>query len=92
MYGATIGKLGILGIETTTNQACCAGIVYDGIYNKYLFYYLMSQRDAFKKRGEGSGQPNISKEKIIETFFPLPPLNEQKRIVKQLEAFLNFIQ
>ena len=90
MYGATIGKLGILGVEATTNQACCAGIVFAGIFNKYLFYYLMSQRDTFKKRGEGSGQPNISKEKIIETIFPLPSLAEQEQIVEKLEKLLSF--
>ena len=39
MYGATIGKLGILDISATTNQACCACIPYEGIHNKYLFYY-----------------------------------------------------
>lgn len=89
MYGATIGKLGILGIEATTNQACCAGIVHNGIFNKYLFYYLMSQRYVFKRRGEGSGQPNISKEKIIETIFPLPPLNEQKNIVSKLSKCID---
>ena len=44
MYGATIGKLGILEIPVTTNQACCACIPYAGMYNKYLFYYLMSMR------------------------------------------------
>ena len=40
MYGATIGKLGILQIEATTNQACCACIPYSCIINKYLFYYF----------------------------------------------------
>lgn len=44
MYGATIGKLGILEISVTTNQACCACIPYAGMNNKYLFYYLMSMR------------------------------------------------
>ena len=36
MYGATIGKLGILSIPATTNQACCACIVCQSMYNKYL--------------------------------------------------------
>ena len=36
MYGATIGKLGIMKIEATTNQACCACVPYNGIFNKYL--------------------------------------------------------
>ena len=39
MYGATIGKLGILQVAATTNQACCACIPCSEIYNKYLFYF-----------------------------------------------------
>ncbi len=85
MYGATIGKLGILGIEATTNQACCACIPMSGVYNKYVFYYLLSQRKNFIQQGAGGAQPNISREKIIPTLFPLPPLAEQKRIVAKIE-------
>ena len=84
MYGATIGKLGILAIPATTNQACCAckPII---INNKYLFYFLMSHKETFTKKAEGGAQPNISKEKIVSTLFPLPPLAEQKRIVEKIE-------
>ena len=62
MYGATIGKLGILNIESTTNQACCACITYNGIYNRYLFYYLKAMRNNFIRMGSGGAQPNISRE------------------------------
>ena len=85
MYGATIGKLGLLGIAATTNQACCACIVADGIYNKYLFYFLMAQRDHFKALGGGGAQPNISKDIIVSYPFPLPPILEQRSIVANLE-------
>jgi len=88
MYGATIGKLGIAGIQLTTNQACCACIPFTGIYNWYLFYFLMAMRTAFIKMGEGGAQPNISKEKIVSSLLPLPPLAEQKRIVARLEELL----
>ncbi|MDW0647080.1 restriction endonuclease subunit S, partial [Mannheimia haemolytica] len=92
MYGATIGKLGILKIAATTNQACCACIPFNGIYNKFLFYYLMSQKAEFQKKSEGSGQPNISKEKIINYLFPLPPIHEQHRIVQKIEQLFAEIE
>lgn len=37
MYGATIGKLAIVGRELTTNQACCGCEPFFGINSKYFF-------------------------------------------------------
>ncbi len=88
MYGATIGKLGILNIEATTNQACCACITHEPISNKYLFYYLMSQKKALTEKAEGGAQPNISREKLVIHPFPLPPLAEQKKIVEIIDQML----
>ena len=91
MYGATIGKLGILDAPMTTNQACCACIPYEGMFNKYLFYFLMGNRLNFIKMGEGGAQPNISKEKIVNFPIAVPPLAEQRRIVAKLEEILPLI-
>lgn len=85
MYGATIGKLAIVGKELTTNQACCGCTPYV-VYNWFLFYFLMASRDTFIKKGEGGAQPNISRVKLVEYLMPLPPLNEQKRIVERIET------
>ena len=54
MYGATIGKLGIATVETTTNQACCGCSIYTDVNNKYLFYYLLGIRNKLISMGEGS--------------------------------------
>ncbi|AXI67239.1 restriction endonuclease subunit S [Streptococcus suis] len=92
MYGATIGKLGILTFPATTNQACCACNTLFHVEKLFLFYFLMSERKNFTARAEGGAQPNISKEKIINTLFPLPPLAEQKRIVTQIERALKQVE
>lgn len=91
MYGATIGKLGILTFPATTNQACCACIEYEAINQMYLFYFLLSQRTAFIEKGGGGAQPNISKEIIVNTYIPLPPLSEQHRIVAEINRWFALI-
>lgn len=95
MYGATIGKLGILTFPATTNQACCACIEYYAVIQSYLFYFLLSQRTTFISKGGGGAQPNISKEIIVNTTIPLPPLAEQQRIVTEIQrcfALINQIE
>ena len=86
MYGATIGKIGILSMPATTNQACCVCNNLKNFVNQmWLFYFLKNHKQEFIEAGFGGAQPNISKEKIIATPFPLPPLAEQKRIVDRIE-------
>lgn len=89
MYGATIGKTGIMAVEASTNQACACAQCYSFLDYKYLFYYLQSQKKAFINKGKGGAQPNISQE-IIKAFpIPIPPINEQKRIVSRIEYFIS---
>ena len=87
MYGATIGKVAIAGCELTTNQACCACTPI-GIFNYYLFYFLMGSQVDFIKKGEGGAQPNISREKLIAHLMPIPPIQEQHRIVERIKDVL----
>ena len=89
MYGATIGKLAILAEEAVTNQAVCGCTPFDGVFNKYLFLFLLSQRENFSAASEGGAQPNISKVKIVGTPFPLPPLAEQHRIVAKVDKLMS---
>lgn len=90
MYGATIGKVGILSFPATTNQACCACTDYL-VKKMYLFYFLLANREKFIAMGGGGAQPNISKEKIVSTLIPLPPKQEQRRIVEGIEHWLSLV-
>ncbi|MGE4511670.1 MAG: restriction endonuclease subunit S [Sulfurimonadaceae bacterium] len=86
MYGATVGRLGILEIETTTNQAVC-GILNDKnqFETLYMFYFLKKIREKMLKDSFGGAQPNISQTYIKELEVPLPPLNIQQKVVKYLD-------
>ena len=91
MYGATIGKVAIVGKELTTNQACCACTPFS-IYNYFLFFFLMGSQIDFIKKGEGGAQPNISREKLISHLMPIPPLAEQHRIVEKIQYLLPLVE
>jgi type I restriction enzyme S subunit len=89
LYGATIGKLGVMTFPAATNQAC-ANVIPDFrlIDPQYLFFYLMSEREALIEKGQGGAQPNISQQIVKAHDILLAPVNEQRRIVVKLENLL----
>jgi type I restriction enzyme S subunit len=90
MYGATIGKVSILGVEATTNQACAVGIPNREITGTaFLYHYLRSQKEAFVAAGQGGAQPNISQAVVKAWPVPVPPIAEQHRIADKLDTVLN---
>ncbi|WP_447956774.1 restriction endonuclease subunit S [Vreelandella sp. EE7] len=89
MYGATIGKVSILGIDATTNQACGVGQPVSSLTDSnFLYYLLRNEKDAFIAKGQGGAQPNISQTVIKEHSITLPPLAEQKVIADKLDTLL----
>jgi type I restriction enzyme S subunit len=85
MYGATIGRLGILGNNATTNQACCVMPPSDIINNKYLFYWLYSTRQEIINLSSGGGQPNVNQEKISSLKVSAPTYKYQVEIANFLD-------
>lgn len=85
MYGATIGKVGLLQIETTTNQACCVLSAALNIEMKYIFYLFQGIKESLVAMSYGGGQPNISQEKIRSLKLPFPNASEQEQIADYLD-------
>lgn len=89
MYGATIGKTAILGVNAATNQACAVGIPIQGLTaTDYLYRLLQNEKDAFIEKGKGGAQPNISQAVIKAHEVNLPPFAEQIRIAAKLDELL----
>lgn len=86
MYGATIGKVGLLDIETATNQACCIIVPSKRICPKYTFYSFIIAKEELLLSSFGGGQPNISQDIIRKLKVPVPPLSEQQSIASYLDV------
>jgi type I restriction enzyme S subunit len=86
MYGATVGRVALLGITAATNQAVCHIVPDQSVCHVgYLFHCLRSKLQEFLSKRVGGAQPNISQAIIRDTNVPIPPLPEQKRIAAILD-------
>lgn len=85
MYGATIGKVSLLGIDACVNQACCTLNCSSFFEQKFVFYWFLGNRQNIINLGIGGGQQNISQDIIKKIKIPLPPLQEQEAIAHYLD-------
>jgi type I restriction enzyme S subunit len=92
MYGASIGRTGVMGKEMATNQAIACGFPKDeAIVGQYLLYFLQSQKNEFIAAGKGGAQPNISQGVVKSWEIPLPPKDEQLQIINEIESQLEHL-
>lgn len=90
MYGqgVTRGRVAILGIKATYNQACAAIRVGKRLINEYAYFYLMAAYDFIRETGNETSQMNLSSEIIGKIKIVIPPVNEQLAIVEYLKERL----
>jgi type I restriction enzyme, S subunit len=83
---ATLGEVSILKIKATTNQAI-AGITItnSNVSLEYIYYYLKSIKEKVINEGRGVAQNNINLSILRNIEIPIPPLQQQERIVKVLD-------
>ena len=86
MYGQgkTRGKVAILGVKASTNQACAAILLSDNVHQKYVFYYLASQYEVIRDLSNIGNQENLNGLIIKSIKIPLPPIKEQRSLTQAL--------
>ncbi|MCC6351913.1 MAG: restriction endonuclease subunit S [Fimbriimonadaceae bacterium] len=92
MYGATIGRLGTLGIQATVNQACCAYAHGLKLTPRFMYYWLWMRRPILISLSVGGGQPNLSQDDLKQLWVPAPEIEEQDRITEFLDRQVGQLQ
>ena len=83
---ASIGYIAIAGIDVTTNQGFASFVCSTILHSYFLAYWLFGNKELLKSKATGTTFKEISKSKLRELEFQLPPLNEQHRIVLKIES------
>lgn len=87
MYGATVGKLGILELDNAaTNQAVCAIEPHDRSLVPFLWLCLRAMRRTLIASAQGGAQPNISQAIIRNVSIPMPPADVRAELIEQSEV------
>lgn len=89
LRGST-GKNAIFTCDEGTVASSLVSIrPHEGFSNRYIFYLLNSSMELVQRNAKdtGAAQPNLSAASVKEYVFPVPPLEEQQRIVDILDKF-----
>lgn len=91
---ATLGEVGILGIDACTNQAIAGLTIKDTnkLNTDYLYYYLKSKKNYVTKISRGVAQNNINMSMLKSFELPLPEISKQEKIVAILDKVLAIIK
>lgn len=82
---APIGKVAIAGCEMYCNQGFKNLICSEKINNHYLYWFLKGRTEYLNSLGRGATFKEISKQIVSNIEIDVPPIEQQKRAVNQLE-------
>ncbi|MCT8137891.1 restriction endonuclease subunit S [Anaerobacillus sp. CMMVII] len=96
MSGATTGKTGVYNSNEIALQNQRVGNIKELntqlLYSLYKNYFVFNNSNEILRKAYGGAQPNISAALIEQLDFPLPPLEEQKRIAEKIDRLLSKIE
>ena len=84
-----IGKSSILTNPMTTNQAICG--LYPNVHlcKEYIYYAIQANKGRLQEQAAGGAQKNINQKIVNELLLPIPPREEQDRIVNRIRDINN---
>ncbi len=87
--GKTRGQSAILDIEASTNQNA-AGVLPNReiVSPEYVWRWALAQYEVTRAVGRGGNQPALNGQKVRELTIPIPPLEEQREIVRRVDRLL----
>ena len=91
LTGATAGKVGYLNFEACGNQSITGILPCDSLNQRYLFYYLLAQRDKILNDCVGGAQAHISQGYVKNIKIPVLSLAEQEHVVQILTKLFDII-
>lgn len=86
---APIGYVVISAESLATNQGFKSLVPAPGIFNEYVYYYLKASKQMAEKRASGTTFLELSGNTFGRLPIPIPPFNEQKRIVAKIEELFS---
>lgn len=81
---APIGHLAIAATDLCTNQGCKSFVPASAVESEYLYHALRNSMDDIRVLGAGATFAEVSKRTLAEFAIPIPPIAEQRRIVRDL--------
>ncbi len=92
--GASIGKVGLSGVNGSCNQQINAIIPNSAFTSKYLFFVCLSNyfQTILKKNASQTTLPIINKTEFSKLQIPLPPIKEQEQIASHLDELSSHVK